>query len=78
MANCAHITRRSIFKLAPAAVLAAGGAVAAFPIQLFASEISQADRRREKFIQLLDQLSDDQKRNVLDFLRRAVAAAKEN
>lgn len=33
MANCANITRRSIFKLAPAAVLAAGGAVAIFPTQ---------------------------------------------
>ena len=31
MANCANITRRSIFKLAPAAVLATGGAVVAFP-----------------------------------------------
>ena len=31
MANAAHITRRSIFKLAPSAVLAAGGAIAAIP-----------------------------------------------
>ena len=31
MANCANITRRSIFKLAPAAVLAAGGTIAAIP-----------------------------------------------
>lgn len=31
MANCAHITRRSIFKLAPAAVLATGEAIVAFP-----------------------------------------------
>ncbi len=31
MANAAHITRRSIFKLAPAAILATGGAIAAIP-----------------------------------------------
>ncbi len=31
MANAANITRRSIFKLAPAAVLATGGTVVAFP-----------------------------------------------
>ncbi len=31
MANAAHITRRSIFKLAPATVLAAGGSITAFP-----------------------------------------------
>ncbi|MGU3576712.1 hypothetical protein ACLBWZ_14335 [Brucellaceae bacterium C25G] len=77
MANCANITRRSIFKLAPAAVLAAGGAIAIFPTQLLASEPVQADNLREEVMQLWGQLSVDQKRNVLEFLRRAQAASTE-
>lgn len=41
MANAAHITRRSIFKLAPAAVLAAGGAIAAFPSETASLTLEQ-------------------------------------
>lgn len=53
MANCANITRRSIFKLAPAAVLATGGAVVAFPAK---SEPLTLDQEIEASVKRLEEL----------------------
>lgn len=54
MANAANITRRSIFKLAPAAVLATGGAIVAFPAKseplTLDQEIDQAMDRLKALI----------------------------
>lgn len=54
MANAANITRRSIFKLAPAAILATGGAIVAFPAKSEAltldQEIDQAMDRLKALI----------------------------
>lgn len=77
MANCAHITRRSIFKLAPAAVLATGGTIAAFSPLPFALEVAQSKSSRDELLSLWEQLSEPQQINVLEFLRRAHSASIE-
>lgn len=78
MANCANITRRSIFKLAPAAVLAVGGAVSIVSPLSFALAPAQAESLDAEVMRMFRLLSDGQKRNVLEFLRRAHAASTEN
>lgn len=76
MANCANITRRSIFKLAPAAVLAAGGAIMTFPSLSSANALSQPKDRLEDMLHLWRQLTLEQKTDVMEFLRKANAASK--